>query len=264
MQHPGRDQFFAEISDSAARLADIVRTRDPDLPVPACPAWTLRQLAGHVGRVHRWAAEIVSTRSAEYIPFDSVPDGRYPAEAADRAAWVTAGADRVIAAIAGAEDAPVWAFGRLAPATFWARRQSHETMVHRADAELAIGGDVALDAGLAADGIDEWLNLATGARRQGDGSAPLPPGAALRVQVTGPGHSPSWRVASGLAGLTLERGPESTGGPDQDARDAVTVSGPAGPLLLVLLRRRPAAGEPSVTVAGDGALLRGWLAGTPF
>jgi uncharacterized protein (TIGR03083 family) len=262
MEQPGRDQFFAEISDSAARLADVVRTHDPDLPVPTCPAWTLRQLATHLGRVHRWAAEIVSTRSAEYIPFDSVPDGRYPAGAADRAAWLTAGADRVIAAVAGAGDAPVWAFGRLAPATFWARRQSHETMVHRADAELAIGGDVVLDAGLAADGIDEWLTMVTRSRRQGDGSAALPPGAALRVQVRGSGRS--WRVANGPAGLAMERGLESTGGPDQDGRDAVTVSGPAGPLLLVLVRRRSAADEQSVTVAGDGALLQGWLAGTPF
>lgn len=262
MQQPGRDQFVAEISDSAARLADIVRTHDPDLPVPTCPAWTLRQLATHVGRVHRWAAEIVSTRSAEYIPFDSVPDGRYPTEAADRAAWVAAGADRVIAAVADAGDAPVWAFGRLAPATFWARRQSHETMVHRADAELAIGRDVVLDAGLAADGIDEWLTMATDSRRQGDGSAALPPDAALRVHVTGSG--PSWRITGGPAGLVLERGPESAGGPDQHGRDAVTVSGPAGPLLLVLVRRRSAADEPSVRVAGDDALLRGWLASTPF
>src|SRR5260370_36084323 len=107
MQPPGRDQYLAEIRASAAQLADIVSAHDPDLPVPTCPGWTLRRLATHLGRVHRWAAEIVSTRAGERIPFDSAPDGRYPAERADRAAWPNAGADRVVAANTAAGDRPV-------------------------------------------------------------------------------------------------------------------------------------------------------------
>ena len=97
--------------------------------------------------------------------------------------------------ITAAGDEPVWAFGRLAPASFWARRQSHETMVHRADAELAVGRDVVLDAGLAADGIDEWLASVTDPRyrQPGDGSGALPFGAVLAVQATGAG--PGRRMA---------------------------------------------------------------------
>ncbi len=255
MKQPGRDQFLAEIRASAARLADIGSAYDPDLPVPTCPDWTLRQLATHVGRVHRWAAEIVRTRATERIPFDSPPDGKYPAATADRVAWLIAGADRVIAAITAAGDEPVWAFGRLAPASFWARRQSHETMVHRADAELAIGADVVLDAGLAADGIDEWLGSVTERYRQrGDGAAALPVGAALHLEATGPDETDDWVISGTPDGPSVQRGAGSAD---------VSVSGPADRLLLVLLRRRPA-DDPAITVTGDAALLTGWLAGTPF
>ena len=262
MHQPSTDRYFAEILASAAQLADIVSTHDPDLPVLTCPDWTLRQLATHVGRVHRWAAEIVSTRAAERIPFDVAPDGKYPAEPADRAAWLNAGAGRVIEAIRTAGVEPVWAFGRLAPASFWARRQAQETMMHRVDAELAAGRNVVLDAGLAADGIDEWLTSVTDPRyrQRGDGTQALPAGAAMRLQATGvpdPEAVSEWLIRSTDGTLSLHRRPAHTGEAD------VSVSGPADRLLLVLVRRRPA-DDPGITVTGDGALLTGWLAGTPF
>jgi uncharacterized protein (TIGR03083 family) len=267
MQQPSLDQFFGEIGASAATLAEIASSCDADLPVPTCPDWTLRQLATHVGRVHRWAAEIVRTKAAEFIPFNSVPDGAYPARPAERAAWLTRGADQVIAAIQAAGTEPVWAFGALAPATFWARRQAHETMVHRADAELTVGRDVVLDAALAADGIDEWLGSVTDPRyrQRGDGSEALPAGATLHLRATGiesaagvPGDGPAstadWLIASTAAGLTVQHGPGEAD---------VSVSGRADRLLLTLARRLPA-DDPAVSVTGDAALLTGWLAGTPF
>jgi uncharacterized protein (TIGR03083 family) len=261
MHQPERDQYLAEISASAARLADIVRSSDAELPVPACPDWTLRTLATHLGRVHRWAAHIVATRATENVPSRSVADGAFPAGPDERAAWVRAGADRVIGAVTEAGDAPVWAFGRLAPAGFWARRQSHETMVHRADAELALGADVVLDADLAADGIDEWLDMATGSRRPAGGPAALLPGATLALQVTGSGHAPGWLITGDPAGPSLGRLPLEAPAGSQPAD--VTVAGPADRLLLVLVRRLPA-DDPAVTVTGDGAVLTRWLASTPF
>ena len=264
MHQPSTDNYFAEILASAAQLADIARTHDPDLPVPTCPDWTLRQLAAHVGRVHRWAAEIVSTRATERIPFGSVPDGSYPAEPSARAAWLVAGADRVVSAVSAAGSDPVWAFSEIAPATFWARRQAHETMMHRADAEFAVGRNVVLDAGLAADGIDEWLTSVTDPRyrNRGEGIQALPASAAMHLRATGvpgAGAVTEWLIRSTEGTLSLHRGP---GVADVGEAD-VSVSGPADRLLLVLLRRLPA-GEPSLAVSGDAVLLTGWLAGTPF
>jgi len=260
MRQPSTDVYFDEIRASAARLADIVGAHDPDLPVPTCPDWTLRQLATHVGRVHRWATEIIATRAAERVPFDSAPDGKNPAAPADSAAWLVAGAERVVDAIAAAGDDPVWAFGRLAPATFWARRQAHETAMHRIDAELAAGRPVVLDADLAADGIDEWLEIVTSPRNRGrhDLTEALPAGTALHLRATPDSRrddeAADWIVRRTADGLSLQRGPG-----DADA----SVSGPAYRLLLALVRRIPA-DDPALAVTGDAALFAGWLAGTPF
>ncbi|TMU97573.1 hypothetical protein [Streptomyces sp. DASNCL29] len=60
---------------------------------------------------------------------------------------------------------PVPDFGQVAGgrADFSARRFTHETAVHRADAVLALGGEYTLDQEVALDGFDEWL--APGPRR---------------------------------------------------------------------------------------------------
>jgi uncharacterized protein (TIGR03083 family) len=258
---PSTDLYLAEIRASAAKLADIASTHDPDLRVPTCPDWSLRQLATHVGRVHRWAAEIVTTRATELIAFNAVPDGKYPVAPADRAAWINAGASRVIAAIMAAGDEPVWAFGRLAPASFWARRQAHETAMHRVDAELAVGKSVVLlDPDLAADGIDEWLGSVTspGYRLRGDGTEALPAGAALHLRAVIAGQpddaGAQWVVRNTGAGLSLQRG---RGEAD------VSVCGPADRLLLTLVRRAPA-DDPAIAVTGEAELFTGWLGATPF
>ena len=159
------DRYHAEITGSTAALAGLAGQADLGLPVPSCPGWTLRQLITHVGRAQRWAAEITRTRSAEFIPFRSVPDGRLPDDPAQRPGWLRDGAARLIASVSEAGDAAVWALGRQRPAGFWARRMAHETAVHRADAEIAIGGPPVIAPDMAADGIDEWLTELSARRR---------------------------------------------------------------------------------------------------
>ena len=44
-------------------------------------------------------------------------------------------------------------------AAFYARRFAHETAIHCADAALALGIEFVIDANVAMDGIDEWLEL---------------------------------------------------------------------------------------------------------
>src|SRR6185437_6076776 len=156
------DRYFTEIEASTAGLAEILAEHDQSLPIPTCPEWTLRQLVTHVGREHRWAAAITAARSAEFIPFRQVPDGRLPGDPSQHAAWLTAGAERVIGAVAAAGAAPVWAFGSQQPAVFWGRRMCHETLVHAADAQLAAGQPPDLPAEVAADTIDEWLTVISG------------------------------------------------------------------------------------------------------
>jgi uncharacterized protein (TIGR03083 family) len=263
MTQPSPEQYYGQIEASTAAIAALVDSGDLALPIPACPDWTLRHLAIHVGRAHRWAAAIAGTRSAEFIEFRSLPDGRFPEEPAQQAAWLTAGAQRLIAAVREAGQDLVWALGDMAPASFWSRRMCHETLVHAADAQLAAGQlaigqapDVAPR--LAADAIDEWLTYLSGplGGRPDPRAAALPEGRALHVHATDEGLAGAgeWLVSHEPGGVTVQ--------PRHGKGDAA-LTGPAGHLLLVLMRRAPA-DDPAVTIFGDRALLDRWLAGISF
>jgi hypothetical protein len=68
----GSDRYFEEFEAETARLAGLVHDTDVQQPVPTCPDWTLEQLIGHVGRGHRWSADIVRRRLLEPIPLQKV------------------------------------------------------------------------------------------------------------------------------------------------------------------------------------------------
>jgi uncharacterized protein (TIGR03083 family) len=247
------ERLCAGLEAATAALADLVARNDQDMPIPACPDWTLRQLVTHVGRAHRWAAEIVRTRSAQYIEFRLTPDGKSPAGAGPQASWLKAGADLLIESVRAAGDDQVWAFTTLAPASFWARRMAHETLVHLADVRLALGEAIDIPADLAADAIDEWLTVMSPLNNDGNDLASiLPTGTAIRVQVAGP--ESEWQVRHSADGVRVAPVPGTAN---------VTLAGPSADVLLVLMRRMPAA-SPSVRVSGETALLDRWLELTAF
>jgi uncharacterized protein (TIGR03083 family) len=254
------DRYAAEIEASTAVLAEILAEHDQSLPIPTCPEWTLRQLVTHVGRAHRWAAEITRTRSDAFIPFRAVPDGKLPDDPAEQPAWLRAGAARIIAAVREAGSDLVWSFTGPAPAGFWIRRMAHETLVHRADAQLAAGAEPepVIEAAVAADAIDEWLTLlAAGTLSDaGQRTTALPAGASLHIHATddGLGDSGELMIRHDASGLTVEPG---------HGKGDAALTGPAASLLLVLMRRRPVS-DPAVTVHGDSAVVDGWLASTAF
>jgi uncharacterized protein (TIGR03083 family) len=253
------DRYVAEIEASTAGLAEIVAEYDQSLPIPTCPEWTLGQLVTHDGRAHRWAAEITRTRSDVVIPFREVPGGKLPAGRAEQRAWLNAGAARIVDAVREAGSDLVWSFTGPVPAGFWLRRMAHETLVHRADAQIAAGAEPepVIDAEIAADAIDEWLMLLTGGLGSADErTKALPAGAGLHIHVTddGLGDRGEWMIRHDAGVLTVEPG---------HGKGDAALTGPAASLLLVLMRRRPVP-DPAVTVYGDSAVVDGWLASTAF
>jgi uncharacterized protein (TIGR03083 family) len=254
MHAPGNDRFSAWLRACTADLAQII-DGDLDRPVPSCPGWAFRQLATHVGRGHRWAAQIVATRATAPVPMREVADGKLPEDPTQHATWLNEGADQVIEAVAAAGSDLVWTMTGMRPASFWVRRRAHEAAVHLADAQLAAGRDVDLAPGLAADGVDEWLGLiaagTAGPARElrGDGQS-------LHFHATDPGLSGTgeWLVTRTSSGITVQRG---------HGKADVAVRGPAADLLLVLTRRLPPS-APGVEILGEQALLTHWLQHTPF
>ncbi|MFE5190953.1 maleylpyruvate isomerase family mycothiol-dependent enzyme [Streptomyces sp. NPDC056628] len=250
MTPPAFEHHCDEIVTQTERLTAHVRGADLSAPVHTCPGWTLGQLLRHVGGDHRWAEGIVRTRAAEPVADDLVDDPRADprADTSTLLPWLTEGAARLSATLrAAGPDALAWnpSADRPAPVRFWARRMAYETAVHRADAALATGVPFTLDAGLAADAVEEWLEFSTFP----EAYAPRPdlpellgPGRLLRFEATDAG---TWHVDLSGERPLLRAG---SGAPVAIAR------GPVADLLLYFYRR-PA---PAVTTRGDTALLDLW------
>lgn len=136
------------------RLRDVVADVEPGAVVPSCPDWTVADLGRHVGTVY--------LHKVECMRLGSNPDPWPPAELnnEDPVALL----DRAYAALsaefaARAPESP--AFTWYAPdqtVGFWIRRMTHETLIHRVDAELAASASIAeIPADVANDGVDELL-----------------------------------------------------------------------------------------------------------
>jgi uncharacterized protein (TIGR03083 family) len=234
-------------------LGELIREGDLAAPVPTCPGWTVRQLFRHVGRGDRWAAQIVTDRMDGPLDPRQVREGKPPEDTEGALHWLSGSAAAVVEAAAEAGvGTSVWTFLGPRPAPWWVRRRLHEATVHRADAALALGQDYTLEPALAADGIDEWLELL--AARPGDG--PLADGVVLHLHATDPGlgERGEWTI-------------DGTDGPVRwshgHAKGAVALRGPATELFLAIMRRR-AVDESDVELHGDAPVWTSWLERTGF
>jgi uncharacterized protein (TIGR03083 family) len=250
------DRYYAEIEAEAARIAEMARGADLAAPVPTCPGWTLTKLLTHVGRTHRWAGAAVAGRATEAVDPRGLDDGVPPEDLEGRLAWLTGGAARVVQVIREAgPETRVWSWVDEQSAGFWARRMAHETLVHRADACLALGADFAPAPELAADGVSELLDLiaSTKARERKPAFGELAgDGQTLHFHATdaGLGETGEWLVRLTPGGVVWEHG---------HGKGEVAVRGTATDLLLVIYRRLPPA-TPGIEVLGDRRLFDHWLA----
>ncbi|SIS02581.1 TIGR03083 family protein [Williamsia sterculiae] len=150
------ERWSAAIEDDGSALA-ATAVDALGLDVPTCPEWTVHDLLGHVGAVHRWAADCVSGADRRRgLSAIEVPTG------AEVLTWYVAGRDELLAALADrSPDDLVKTFVGERPATFWYRRQANELAIHRWDLESATrpGEQRTIDVEQAADIVDEWLAL---------------------------------------------------------------------------------------------------------
>jgi uncharacterized protein (TIGR03083 family) len=141
-------------------MADAVAAAAAGAPVPSCPDWVVRDLVHHQGAVHRWATAFVAGAKTDPVDvsFEEVT-GPKPSDG-DLADWLRQGHAALVTTLAEASpDVQCWAFMPAAsPLAFWARRQAHETSIHRVDAELAAGRrPQGVEPRFGADGVDELL-----------------------------------------------------------------------------------------------------------
>lgn len=223
---------------NGAALAAAARAAGWDAAVPGTE-WDVRGLVTHIGGIHRWAADIVATRSEtfETAAGGAVGSGPPDAELLD---WFGEGHRALVDTLRAApDDLECCTFlPAESPRHFWARRQAHETAIHRADAQAAAGEVEPFGARFADDGIAEMLEGF--ARRRSNSGAPA--GTIGLDSVDGP----SWLVEMG--------GERVAARPDADVTGAdATVRGSSSDLYLWLWNRPSKA-----VVAGDETVAASW------
>ena len=200
--------------------------------VPACPAWRVHDLLAHLAGVHRWAVAMSRTAPHEPAPGEHVPGG-----SADVVTEYAAAAAQLRAALAGDRPQPCRTLVGPGTTAWWARRQLHETLVHRVDVEQALARPSGAAEAVAQDTVAEVLDTVL-PRQVRLGRAVLPAG--VGVDLLAPGAR--WRL----------------GAPGEAARTA-SVAGPAL-VLAQLLWRRTTSADPRLHVDGDVAALQAVLA----
>ncbi|MEU6377046.1 maleylpyruvate isomerase family mycothiol-dependent enzyme [Streptomyces sp. NPDC046909] len=233
-------EFVRILDQEGQLLAAAAEEAGTGAKVPTCPEWQVRDLLRHTGAVHRWAAGFVAEGHASPRPLGEEPD----LDGAELVAWYREAHARLVDTLTAADpDTQCWYFlPAPSPLAFWARRQAHETTVHRFDAEAARGGTPEeIGRHFAADGIDELLS-GFHARPRSRVRTDIP--RVLRVRATDVDGA-VWTVRLSQEPPATERG---------DGGDAgCEVAGPAPRLYLALWNRLP---FPAVT--GDDSLAQLW------
>jgi uncharacterized protein (TIGR03083 family) len=218
-------------------------TGDPGVAVPTCPDWDVAALIGHLGWVHRWATVAITT--GEMPDRSSIGRPGPGLGVTELARWFGDGLDALCAALAAADPAAeTWhPFPARRTVDFWFRRLAHETMIHRVDLELALGGVSPLDATVASDGIDEYLCVIV-PMLVGSGRVTTPE-STLHIHCTDvPGE---WMIRPTDGAPVVSR---------EHAKGDAALRGPAADVLLALWGR----GDDSVEIVGSRPAAEAWLA----
>jgi uncharacterized protein (TIGR03083 family) len=224
----------------------LTQTR-PETRVPTCPDWDADDLLWHLAEVQWFWGTIAGRGLTRFEDVEALSrDGR-PSDRDDLVAFFRrASADLHHNLGAASPDAPAWTWSDEQTIGFIRRRQAHEALIHRVDAELTAGDRTAMDADLSTDGVDEALHVMYGGVPPWGRFTPDPT-QTIRVESTDTDRS--WQVTLGQLtgidpdgtahdepdlGVTSNNGESDTGEPA-----AATVRGAAADLNCWLWHRPP-------------------------
>lgn len=234
-------EFVATLDREGRLMAEAAERAGTDAKVATCPGWQVRDLVRHTGMVHRWAATFVVEGHTSYHPDGGLPD----LDGAELLDWFREGHRRLVDTLSDATpDVECWSFlPAPSPLAFWARRQAHETTVHRVDAESALPeAPTAIATDFALDGIDELLN---GFHARDRSRVRTEEPRVLRLRALDAAEDAVWTVRLSQEASVTTR--DAAGDADCE------LAGPAARLYLSLWNRLP---FPSLT--GDAALAALW------
>jgi uncharacterized protein (TIGR03083 family) len=242
-------EHITAVEQEARLFAEAARQGGLEADIETCPGWNMRDLVRHLSEIHLWAAARVARRTSKLWPDDiSEHTESWPELAVfwpdddDLIDWYLETNANLIQALESAspnDDIPTF-LPAPSPLAMWARRQAHETAVHRFDAQYATDSGSGFDPIFASDGIDEMVS----------GFAPrsdqFPTTTTRTMVVHAEDTDDRWHLTLAADGITTVRG----GGPAD-----VTLTGTASDLYLALWNRGK---DSAITVEGDRELLDLW------
>jgi uncharacterized protein (TIGR03083 family) len=235
--------FVSAVRTETAALMFALEAGEMDDVVPTCEGWEVRDLAVHVGQFCGFWSHVLCEGTDQ--PKTPLPD---PPDDDELPHWVAGAStdliDRLEATPAGT---PVWTwFEGDHSARFVARRCAHELAVHRYDAQASRGICTPIPTELAADGIDEIVDvLLSGDNHPGAGSGRI---LTLRSSELGT----EWEVTLGHDRVEVVRGTQDEA---PSERGDLVVSGTTSDLELTLYHRPTLS---PVDVHGDYTVLDEW------
>jgi uncharacterized protein (TIGR03083 family) len=243
--------YLQHLRDESARFRSALVACDPDARVPACPDWSAADLLWHLGAgVQGFWAGIIERRPE--APPDDHTDPERPASFAEVLSRFDADHARLVAALEAADPAePAWTWSTEQTVGFTFRRQAHEALIHRVDAEQTAGLPVAeLDRALAVDGVAETLGVMFGGCPPWGSFTPVPQH--VRVHLTDADTS-VWVQLGQFTGTDPASGTTYDEGDlqlvdDPGTEPDATVAGPAAAVDLWLWKRGD---DAEISVTGD-------------
>ena len=237
--------YLSIISDESSRLVSAYEL-DRKAAVPWSDRWTVATVARHVAGTHHVVADVIRGRpDADFGLFGSLQTP--PKASPEFVDWSRSGTASLLEQLSNVPaDAECWSWfepGRRVG--WWARRMALEAVVHRSDTDAAQGREISVAPEVAADGIDEYLDVFVAASRAAQDA---PAGPTLSFECSD--RSERWWLDLSRPGERIV---------SREPRDAsVRIRGTAEQLLLIVWGRVPASEAGSVEVSGDVGGLDRW------
>ena len=233
------------ISDEASRIVDAYE-HDRSARVPWSDRWTVGTVARHVAGTHHVVAEIVRGRpDADFGLFATLESPEK--DAPEFVEWFRRGTTSLVEQLSNVSgDDACWSWyvagGRVG---WWARRMALEAVVHRADVDAAEGQTFSVAGEIAADGIDEYLDVFVAASRA---AAQSPAGPTITFECSDR-NDRWWLDLSEPGGRLVSREPLAS---------SLQIRGAAPDLLQAIWGRIPLSEAGGMTISGSVEALEKW------
>jgi uncharacterized protein (TIGR03083 family) len=185
--------FLGAIRRESSRFTECLTRVSSTAPVPSCPGWTAADLLWHLAEVQLFWGAIVRDRLDNPEAAEAAKPPRPAGYEALQALARRATAELLDTLESTPAPIRLWTWATDHTAGFVLRRQAHEALIHRLDAELTVGEVTSFDPALAADGVDEALRVMYGTAPQW--GTLVPDGAPGGVVATDVGMA--WQVGFG-------------------------------------------------------------------